>query len=302
MSKEITAKKKDIIESPWRISFKRLKKNKLAMTGLIILLIIVLLCVFGPLFSPYKEITDVDVVNAKQAPSFEHWLGTDSSGRDILTRLMYGGRISLLVGVVTTALEIIIGSFLGCVAGYYGGAVDTVIMRIVDVFLSVPAMPILIMISAIFSDARVNTSIRIYLLMFILAAIGWAGICRFFRGQVLSIREMDYMTATEALGIRDFKKIVKHIMPNVFPLIIVSATLSIGDTILMESTMSYLGVGVLPPFASWGNMVGEGSNMVDFTLHPWMWMPAGFCILITVLCINLLGDGLRDALDPRMNK
>jgi peptide/nickel transport system permease protein len=302
MSKEITAKKRDIIESPWRISFKRLKKNKLAMTGLIILLIIVLLCVFGPLFSPYKEITDVDVVNAKQAPSFEHWLGTDSSGRDILTRLMYGGRISLLVGVVTTALEIIIGSFLGCVAGYYGGAVDTVIMRIVDVFLSVPAMPILIMISAIFSDARVNTSIRIYLLMFILAAIGWAGICRFFRGQVLSIREMDYMTATEALGIRDFKKIVKHIMPNVFPLIIVSATLSIGDTILMESTMSYLGVGVLPPFASWGNMVGEGSNMVDFTLHPWMWMPAGFCILITVLCINLLGDGLRDALDPRMNK
>jgi len=293
---------KETVLTPWRLSIKRLTKNKLAMIGLGILILIMLICLIGPLFSPYNDITAVDVLHAKKAPSSLHWLGTDNSGRDILTRLMFGGRTSLTVGFVATALEIFIGSFLGCVAGYYGGFVDTFSMRLVDIILSLPTMPILIMISAIFSDMRVDTGIRIYILMFILAALGWAGVCRFFRGQVLSLRETEFMLATEAMGIRDIKKILKHIMPNVFPLIIVTATLCIGDTILMESTMSFLGVGVLPPNASWGNIVEEGSNMVDFTLHPWMWMPAGFCILATVLCINLFGDGLRDALDPRMNK
>jgi peptide/nickel transport system permease protein len=292
--------KKDVIETPWRISMRRLKKNKLAMVGLIFLVLMILFCVLGPLFSSYNDITEVDVLNAKQAPSAAHLLGTDTSGRDILTRLMLGGRVSLMIGLIATAVEIFIGAFLGCVSGYYGGAVDAVMMRVVDVVLSLPAMPILIMISAIFSDRHVPTGSRIYLLMLILASLGWAGICRFFRGQVLTIREMDYMSATEAMGLHDMRKIFKHIMPNVFPLIIVTATLEVGNTILTESAMSFLGVGVLPPYASWGNMVQEGSNMVDFTLHPWMWMPAGFCILATVLCINLFGDGLRDALDPRM--
>ncbi len=292
--------KKDVIETPWRISWRRLKKNKLAMVGLSCLFLMILFCLIGPLFSSYNDITATDVLHAKQAPSAIHWLGTDTNGRDILTRLMLGGRISLLIGLVTTALEIFIGAFLGCVSGYYGGKVDAVMMRIVDVFLSMPAMPILIMISAIFSDRHVPTQWRIYLLMLILAAMGWAGICRFFRGQVLTVREMDYMSATEAMGLHDMRKIFKHIMPNVFPLIIVTATLEVGNVILTESAMSFLGVGVMPPYASWGNIVEEGSNMIDFTLHPWMWMPAGFCILITVLCINLFGDGLRDALDPRM--
>lgn len=298
----VQIRKKEIVDTPWRLSIRRLKRNKLAMVGLAFLLAMVVFCVLGPIFSPYRDITAVEVLNAKKAPSLQHLLGTDTSGRDILTRLMYGGRISLTVGLVATALEVFVGAFLGCVSGYYGGAVDMVMMRAVDIVLSLPSMPILIMISAIFSDMRVDTGIRIYILMVILAALGWAGVCRFFRGQVLTIREMDYMTASEAMGIRDIKKIFRHIMPNIFPLIIVTATLSIGDTILMESTLSFLGVGVLPPFASWGNMVEEGSNMVDFTLHPWMWMPAGFCILATVLCINLFGDGLRDALDPRMKR
>ncbi|MCH3971737.1 MAG: ABC transporter permease [Oscillospiraceae bacterium] len=299
-NKAKTKAKKDVIETPWHLSMRKLKKNKLAMVGLIFLIVMILFCLIGPLFSPYRDITEVDILNAKQPPSSVHWLGTDTSGRDIMTRLMLGGRISLMVGLIATAVEIFVGAFLGCVSGYYGGAVDTVIMRIVDVVLSLPTMPILIMISAIFSDLHVDTGSRIYFLMLILACLGWAGICRFFRGQVLTVREMDYMAATEAMGLHDMRKIFKHIMPNVFPLIIVTATLSVGDTILMESTLSYLGVGVLPPYASWGNMVQEGSNMIDFTLHPWMWMPAGFCILATVLCINLFGDGLRDALDPRM--
>lgn len=298
----VQIRKKEVVDTPWRLSMRRLRRNKLAMVGLAFLLAMVLVCVLGPLFSPYSDITAVDVLNAKKPPTLQHLLGTDSSGRDIFTRLMFGGRISLTVGLVATALEIFVGAFLGCVSGYYGGAVDMVLMRVVDIILSLPSMPILIMISAIFSDQRIDTGIRIYILMVILAALGWAGVCRFFRGQVLTIREMDYMAASEAMGIRDIKKIFRHIMPNIFPLIIVTATLSIGDTILMESTMSFLGVGVLPPYASWGNMVQEGSNMVDFTLHPWMWMPAGFCILATVLCINLFGDGLRDALDPRMKR
>lgn len=292
--------KKEVIDTPWKISFRKLKRNKLAMIGLIILVAIVLICVVGPFFSPYNDITEVDVLNAKQAPCAEHWLGTDTSGRDIMTRLMLGGRVSLMIGLIATAVEIFVGAFLGCVSGYYGGKVDAVMMRIVDVVLSLPSMPILIMISALLSDKHVDTGMRIYVLMLVLASLGWAGICRFFRGQVLTVREMDYMTATEATGLHDMRKIFKHIMPNVFPLIIVTATLAVGDTILMESAMSFLGVGVLPPYASWGNMVQEGSNMTDFTLHPWMWMPAGFCILATVLCINLFGDGLRDALDPRM--
>jgi peptide/nickel transport system permease protein len=298
----VQIRKKEVVDTPWRLSMRRLRRNKLAMVGLAFLFAMVLVCVLGPLFSPYSDITAVDVLNAKKPPTLQHLLGTDSSGRDIFTRLMFGGRISLTVGLVATALEIFVGAFLGCVSGYYGGAVDMVLMRVVDIILSLPSMPILIMISAIFSDQRIDTGIRIYILMVILAALGWAGVCRFFRGQVLTIREMDYMAASEAMGIRDIKKIFRHIMPNIFPLIIVTATLSIGDTILMESTMSFLGVGVLPPYASWGNMVQEGSNMVDFTLHPWMWMPAGFCILATVLCINLFGDGLRDALDPRMKR
>ncbi|MCI1982709.1 MAG: ABC transporter permease [Oscillospiraceae bacterium] len=293
-------KKIEKVETPWSLSMKRLKRNKLAMIGLVFLIAMLLFCVVGPFLSPYNDITATNVANAKQAPSMVHLLGTDTSGRDIFTRLMFGGRISLMIGFVATAIEVFVGAFLGCVAGYYGGAVDTIMMRLVDIMLSLPVMPILIMISAVFSDRRVNTGARIYLLMVILAALGWAGTCRFFRGQVLTIREMDYMTATEAMGLHDMKKIFKHIMPNVFPLIIVTATLSVGDNILIESTMSFLGVGVLPPYASWGNMVQEGSNLIDFTLHPWMWMPAGFCILATVLCINLLGDGLRDALDPRM--
>lgn len=295
-----TKASRTVIETPWKISWRRLRRNKLAMVGLYFLVGMVLFCLIGPLFSPYSDITKVNMIVSKKPPSAQHLLGTDVNGRDILTRLMLGGRISLLIGLITTALEIFVGAFLGCVSGYYGGWVDALLMRVVDIFLSVPSMPILIMISAIFSDQRVNTGSRIYYLMLILAALGWAYVCRFFRGQVLTIREMDYMTATEAMGLHDMRKIFKHIMPNVFPLIIVMATLSIGDTILTESAMSFLGVGVLPPYASWGNMVQAGSNTIDFAMHPWMWMPAGFCILLTVLSINLFGDGLRDALDPRM--
>ncbi len=294
-------KKGQAMSTPWRMAMKRLKRNKLAIAGLIFLIFMILLCFIGPLFSPYS-MNEVDMAAAKQPPSAEHWLGTDDNGRDVFTRLLYGGQISMTVGLAATALEILIGAILGCVAAYYGGAVDFVIMRIVDVILSLPTMPILIMLSAMMSDWKVDPSVRVYYLMVILASLGWAGTCRFVRGQVLTVREMDYMSAAESLGIRDYRKIFKHIMPNVIPLIIVMATLAIGDTIIMESTMSFLGVGVLPPMSSWGQMVSDGNNLMIFKLRPWLWMPAGFCILLTVLSVNLVGDGLRDALDPKMKR
>lgn len=290
------------IESPWNMAMKRLFRNKLAVVGLIFLLMMIIVCFIGPMLSPYSDITKTNILNAKKPPSSLHWLGTDDSGRDVFTRLLYGGRISMTVGIAATFLQIFIGAVLGCVAAYYGGFIDSLLMRIVDIILSLPMMPILIMISAMMSDWKVDPSMRIYYLMIILAALGWAGTCRFIRGQVLSIREMDYMLATEALGIRDINKIFKHIIPNVIPHIIVTATLAMGGTIIMESTMSYLGVGVLPPYSSWGVMVAAGTNALVFKLRPWLWMPAGFCILFTVLAVNLVGDGLRDAFDPKMKR
>lgn len=287
------------LSSPYVLAWRRLKKNKLACIGLVFLVFVILLCLIGPMVSPYSDLTGTNMEAVRQPPSRSHWLGTDTNGRDIFTRLLYGGRISLMIGMVSTLLSILTGTFLGCVAGYYGGKTDMVIMRIVDIMLSLPTMPILIMISAMMSDWRIKTSARIYVMMLILAGLSWAGVCRFIRGQVLSIRTMEYMTAAEALGIRDMRKIIKHMIPNVIPMMIVLATLSIGDMIIMESTMSFLGVGVLPPQASWGQMVSEGTNLMVFQLRPWIWMPAGFAILLTVLAVNLVGDGLRDALDPK---
>lgn len=287
------------IESPYAMAMKRLKRNKLALVGLGFLIVLILLCIIGPIVSPYSDITKVDMSAVKQPPSLQHWFGTDDNGRDVFTRLLYGGRISLMIGLFSTLLSIFFGTFLGCVSAYYGGKTDAVMMRIVDVMLSLPTMPILIMVSAMMSDWKVRTSYRIYYMMVILAILSWAGVCRFIRGQVLTVREMEYMTAAEALGIKDLRKIFRHIMPNVIPMVIVMGTLSIGSMIIMESTMSYLGVGVLPPQSSWGQMVSSGTNIMNFKLRPWLWMPAGFCILLTVLAVNLVGDGLRDAFDPK---
>lgn len=287
------------IESPYAMAMKRMRRNKLALIGLGFLIVLILLCIIGPIVSPYSDITKVDMSAVKQAPSLTHWLGTDDNGRDVFTRLLYGGRISLMIGLFSTLLSIFVGTFLGCVSAYYGGRTDAVLMRLVDVMLSLPTMPILIMVSAMMSDWKVRTEYRIYYMMVILAILSWAGVCRFIRGQVLTVREMEYMTAAEALGIKDMRKIFRHIMPNVIPMVVVLGTLSIGNMIIMESTMSYLGVGVLPPQSSWGQMVSSGTNIMSFKLRPWLWMPAGFCILLTVLAVNLVGDGLRDAFDPK---
>ncbi|OWA35761.1 peptide ABC transporter permease [Saccharibacillus sp. O16] len=286
-------------ESPWKIAVRRFAKNRLALIGLVILVIMFLICFVGPFFSQYT-LNETDVKNRNSAPSSLHWLGTDKLGRDIMLRVMLAGRISLTVGLVATAISVVIGATLGAVAGFYRRYADTIIMRIADVFLALPTLPILITLGAILSDLKVAPEKRIYFLMLIIGILGWVGLARLVRSQILTLREQEFMQATEALGLRDNRKIFRHLMPNTIPIIIVSATLGVAGAILTESALSFLGLGVVPPTPSWGNMINAANNLIDFRKRPWIWIPPGMCILITVTAINLIGDGLRDALDPKM--
>ena len=298
---KIKKQNNDTIESPWRLAFKRLRKNKLAMTGLFVLIFMFIFSFIGPLLSPYNVI-QTNILNANKAPSAQHWLGTDSIGRDVLLRLMLGGRISLLVGLVSVSISVIVGTTVGGLSGFYGAWVDNLLMRVADIFMAAPFFPILIILSAVMSDRKVTPESRIFIVMFIIGMLSWAGLSRLIRGQILSLREQEFMQAAEALGIRDSRKIMKHLIPNVIPTIIVSATLGIGGAILTESALSYLGLGVNPPIPSWGNMIQAANNFYNLQFRPWLWIPPGVCIFVTVMSINLLGDGLRDALDPKLKR
>ena len=289
------------IVSPVKMAWRRLKKNKLAMAGLFILAAIIIFSVLGPFVSPYTS-TGMDYNNVTSEPGLEHILGTDELGRDILTRLMYAGRISLLVGISAVVVEVILGSVLGAVAGFYGGIIDSIIMRIADIFMCIPFFPILISLGVLLSDLKVAPQFRVPFIMLIIGTLGWPLLCRIVRGQILSFREQEFMLATNCLGLKDSRKIFKHLLPNTIPSIIVSATLKIGGAILTESSLSFLGLGVVPPTASWGNMIESVSDLYKLQNYPWIWMAPGVCILLTVMAINLFGDGLRDALDPKLKK
>ena len=236
------------------------------------------------------------------APSKTHLLGTDGAGMDIMTRLMYGGRISLIIGFVVVILETIIGVILGGLAGYFGKWVDMVIMRIVDIFYCIPTWPILIILGAIMDSYQIGPKVRIYFMMIVLAVLGWPFITRIVRGQILSLREQEFMVAAEATGISVSRRVFKHLVPNVIPQLIVQCTMGLGGIILTESTMSFLGIGVKFPYASWGNIISSVSNVYVMTNYWYCWIPAGFLILITVLGFNFVGDGLRDAFDPKMKR
>lgn len=242
------------------------------------------------------------VIKAYDPPSKTHLMGTDGNGMDLLTRLMYGGRISLRIGFIVVVIEVVIGVILGGIAGYFGGWVDNLIMRIVDTFNSIPSLPIFLIIGSMLDALRVDPQIRMLYLMIILAILGWPGIARMTRGQILSLREQEFMIATEATGLSVSKRIFKHLVPNVIPQLIVIATLALGGVILTESVLSFLGLGVKFPFASWGNIISAVSNVHVMTNYLFVWIPAGICILITVLGFNFIGDGLRDAFDPKMKR
>ena len=235
-------------------------------------------------------------------PNMKHWLGTDMYGMDMLTRLMYGGRVSLLIGFIVIIIETVIGVIFGGISGYFGGWVDNLIMRIVDIFYCIPSMPVIIILGAAMDASRVDPTVRMIYLMLILGFLGWAGIARLVRGQILSLREQEYMAAAEACGLSVSRRIFKHLIPNVVPQLIVTCTMGLGSVIIMEATLSFLGLGVKFPFASWGNIISDVNNTHVLTTYWFIWIPAGVLLLLTVLAFNLVGDGLRDAFDPKMKR
>ena len=320
--------------SPTRMVVRRFFRSKLSIIGLIMVVGLFLFSFLGPVvYTRWGEIEldtsgkteyavststyTVDGVeytvhqttekslkdNFLAPPSAEHLLGTDNEGYDVFVRLMYGGRISLTVSFIAVFLITILGVILGGVAGYFGGAIDNIIMRICDVLMCLPGVPILLIISTILDASDIDAKYRIYLLMIYLTFISWTGTARLVRGQILSLREQEYMVAAEAMGYSTSRKIFKHLVPNVMPQLIVQMTLSLGSMILYEATLSYLNLGVKPPYAAWGTMINIISTNQDVLQNHWyVWVPAGVCIVIAVLGFNFVGDGLRDALDPKARR
>lgn len=271
--------------------WRRFCRNKLAVLGLIMLILFVLLSVLAPLLTDYDP-NRSNLRNRNLPPSGEHLLGTDDMGRDILARTLYGGRISLSVGLVSVGISLSIGVILGATAGFFGGMVDTVIMRIADVFYSFPFMILAITISSIFGPSIYNT-------MIILGVLSWPSSARLLRAEFLKLKSTDFSLAATALGANPTRVMFRHILPNAISPLLVSATLGVASAILSEAGLSFLGLGVPPPAPSWGNMLNRARPLHILASMPWMWLPPGIAIFIIVLSINFVGDGLRDAFDPR---
>lgn len=269
--------------------FKRALANPLALTGFIIISIIFVLAMLAPIIAPF----DPDAIDVKAillAPSTEHWMGTDGLGRDVLSRMLHGGRISLLVGLVAVGISTFIGIVLGAIAGFYRGWVDVIVMRLVDIMLSIPSFFLILAVIAFLTPSIIN-------IMIVIGLTSWMGVTRLVRAEFLSLRDREYVLASRTLGAKDYRLIFTHLLPNSFTPIIVSAVLGVAGAVLMESGLSFLGLGVQAPQASWGNILTDGKEYIQFAW--WLSLFPGLAILITVLGYNLLGEGLRDALDPR---
>ncbi len=323
--------------SPMQMVLRRFFRSKLSVVGLIMIVALFLFCWVGPLIyqvSPteidkdgkveytVKEVdTDGDGVvdftqvtetvltdNMLSPPSLKHPLGTDSTGKDVLARLMNGGKISLTISFLAVFIITILGIIFGGLAGYFGGAVDNIIMRICDILMCLPGFPILLIVGTIIDGLReggmtmFDYQYKIYWLMGFLTVISWSGTARLVRGQILSLREQEYMVAAEAMGYSTGRKIFKHLVPNVMPQLIVSMTLSLGSMILYEASLSYLGLGAPEQYAAWGTMINAAKDPDILSNYFNVWGPPGICIIIAVLGFNFIGDGLRDALDPKMRR
>lgn len=249
-----------------------------------------------------QEQTHTRVWDSYSPPSRQHPLGTDKNGMDMLTRLMYGGRISLVIGFIVVLIAGALGVVLGGISGYFGGWADEAVMRLVDIFYCIPSTPMLIILGAAMDALRVPANLRMLTLMLVLGLLGWPEIARLVRGQLLTLREQEFMVAAEAAGLRARQKLFHHLLPNVIPQLIVSCTLRLGSTILTEATLSFLGLGVKFPFASWGNIMNDVGNIHVLTSYWFVWIPAGICLVLAVLGFNFVGDGLRDAFDPKMKR
>jgi peptide/nickel transport system permease protein len=292
---DLTVRRRRVLtrgDSQWSIAVRQFRRNKLALVGLGIIVLLYLVALLAPLIAPYDPIAQHDIARtAYQPPQSGNWLGTDRFGRDVLSRIIYGSRISLSIGFVATIISITIGTLFGALAGYFGGKVDTIIMRFTDTVLAFPRLVLLIMLVALFGPS-------ITMIILVLGFTQWPGTTRIVRGDVLSLREREFIHAAQALGMGRTRIIMRHLIPNVLAPVIVAATLGIGNTIVMEAGLSFLGLGVQPPTPTWGSMVAEGR---DNLLGAW-WVATfpGLIIVLVVLAFNLVGDGLRDALDPRL--
>ena len=326
--------------SPAAVVAKRFFRSKLSMFGLVTLIVLFLFSFVGPLFGSvtdaiwlqdevdnnpgkfielYTSYTYTDANGELQTAygytltqnsfnfdgpiSEDHILGTDKNGYDIFSRMMYGGRISLTLGFVVVILQTLLGIVLGGLAGYFGKWVDMLIMRIVDIFACIPTLPIMLIISYMLDANGMQAMPRLYVMMAMLTLIGWAGVARMVRGQILSLREQEFMMAAEATGLSLWRKLFKHLLPYVLPQLIVSMTLGLGNVILTEATLGFLGLGVPQEYATWGNMINVLTTEVSYWgQYPNQWVPVGICIVLAVLAFNFVGDGLRDAFDPKMKR
>ncbi|RKD21625.1 peptide/nickel transport system permease protein [Caminicella sporogenes DSM 14501] len=290
----VSHKKKNKKRSQWAEVWRRLKKNKMAMLGLAILTVLVLLAIFADFIANYDEVVvKIDLANKLKGPSAEHWLGTDEFGRDIFARMVHGARVSLYVGIIAVGISIIIGGTLGAIAGYYGGKLDNVIMRAMDIFLAIPSILLAIAIVSALGPSLFN----------LMLAIGVSSVpsyARIVRASVLSIRDQEFIEAAKAIGASDARIILKHIIPNALAPVIVQGTLGVAGAILSTAGLSFIGLGIQPPAPEWGSMLAGGRQYLRYAWHVTTF--PGLAIMITILALNLVGDGLRDALDPRLKQ
>jgi peptide/nickel transport system permease protein len=320
--------------SPGRMIARRFFRSKLSIVGLVIILALFLFCWIGPVFynqwdsgtidmsgkveytktlitytdesgvehSFYQVVETKKDINSLAKPSASHPLGTDKNGLDVLARIMEGGKISLTISFLSVFIITALGVLFGGLSGYFGGIVDTIIMRVCDVLMCLPGFPILLIVGTLIEAIGIKLQFRIYYLMGFLTIISWSGTARLVRGQILSLREQEYMVAAEAMGYSTSRKIFKHLVPNVMPQLIVSMTLSLGSVILYESSLSYLGLGAPEKYAAWGTMINSANDPNILQNYFNVWGPPGICIILAVLGFNFIGDGLRDALDPKSRR
>jgi peptide/nickel transport system permease protein len=281
--------------SPRRAAVRRFLRHRLAIIGVVMLATVLLLALFAPLLSPWPSNFIDFEVGARQPPSATHPLGTDVSGRDIWARVLYGGRTSTIVGFGAVSLYLVIGTLLGLAAGYYGGIIDQAIMRFTDTIMAIPPLLLIIVFVSVVGPSIGSVIIVIGLL-------GWPVAARLVRGQLLVLREAEYIIAARVVGVPDRSILFRHMLPNILGPLTVVATFGVATAVLLESSLSFLGLGVRPPEASWGNLITEAISPVVLTRLPWQWVPAAIAITATVLSVNFIGDGLRDAIDPKATK
>ncbi len=275
-----------------RMAWEQFRRHKVAIVAITIFTIMMVMCFLAPVIAPY-EFDQIDLKNRKSPPTEKHWLGTDNLGRDLYTRILYGGRISITIGIFSAVVGTVIGVVVGALAGFYGGRLDNGLMRFTDVAYSVPTLPLLIVLSSYTRSAAPS-------MVLIIGLLSWMSTARVVRASVLSVKKKEFVEAAFSIGSNDFRLVAKHILPNIAGPIIVGTTLSVGGAIITESSLSFLGLGVQPPTPTWGNMLQESQSTI--ASEPWLTIFPGVAILVIVLCVNFIGDGLHDALDPTLRR